>query len=186
MKITKEDNLGTYEISTKTKPIDENDANSIYLALFDNGPKTTNSCRFKVVLSFIKEDGTRKQFIAPILNQFEPGRWLRSVDKKHREQPFYRQAIETKNKIKKRGDDTFHKKFSAGFFYDKETGHKSPHNCAYAYMVWQDNEQPMVGVRFYDYSINPVDMPDNQYVSGRGPKWNKVIQSPDSGMINGW
>lgn len=182
---SKTDNLGTFGISTKTKPLDEKDANSIYLALFDNGEETTNSCRFKVVLSFINDDGTKKQFIAPILNTFEPARWLRSVDEKHREQPFYQQAIDMKNDIKK-GTYKFHKKFSAGFFYDKEIGHKSPYDCAYAYMIWQDNRQPLVGVRFFDYSIEATEMPDNQYVSGRGPKWNKVIQSPDSGMISGW
>ena len=180
------DKLGHYSIPVHTKPYDEKNANSIYLALFDNGDKK-NSCRFKVVLTFVDEQGLTQEFTAPILNTFAPSRWLRGVDEKDHEQPFYRQALEVKAKIKKKFDDVkWTKDFSCGFFYTKENGHKKPYNCAYAYMLWQDGQQPQVGVRFYDYSIDAVDMPDNEYHKGRGPLWNKVIQAPSSGMIKCW
>ena len=183
-----EDRLGTYEIPTHNKPIDENTINRIYLSLFDNGENIKQSCRFKVVLSFLDEDGNRKEFIAPILNQFEPGRWLRSVDEKHRENPFYRQAIEFKDEIKKTIDGKFHKKFSAGFFYDTDIGHRNPNNGAYAYMIWVDGMEPMVGFRFFDYSIDATEMPLNEYLKGRGPKWSLVLRQDigKNGMIDAW
>lgn len=181
------DKLGDYSIPVHSKPFDENDANSIYLALFDNGEKK-NSCRYKVVLTFVDDTGKVQEFIAPILNTFHPSRWLRGVDEKNREQPFYRQALEMRAKMKKNYDDVkWLKDFSCGFFYTRENGHRSPFDCAYAYMIWEDEESlPVVGVRFYDYSIDAVEIPENEYLKGRGPKWNLVVKAPSSGMITGW
>ena len=182
------DIMGAFQVSTKIKPIDENEVDGIYLALFDNGENITNSCRFKVALNFTMNDGSKKQFVAPILNTFHPSRWLRSVNPSVREYPFYRQALEFKSQIKHQFDDLkMTKKFSCGFFYDKDIGHKEPYDTAYAYMVWIDGGQPQVGVRFFDYTIDAIEMPDNAYAIGRGPKWNKVIKDKvNVGMKSGW
>ena len=177
------DTLGTYTIGTTTKLVNENDADAIYLALFDNGENSVNSCRYKVALTFITEHG-RKQFVAPILNYFEPARWLRSVNQDHREQPFYRQALEMRANIRKEmGASSFQKEFSAGFFYDSDEGHKCPNASAYAYMIWENSMQPMIGIRYYDYVIDLTEMPDNDFAKGSAPKWNKVIkEKSEQGM----
>lgn len=177
------DTLGTYTIGTTTKLVNENDADGIYLALFDNGENSVNSCRYKVALTFLTEHG-RKQFVAPILNYFEPARWLRSVAQQHREQPFYRQALQMRANLKKEmGASEFEKEFSAGFFYDSEEGHKCPNASAYAYMVWAKGEQPMIGFRYYDYALDLTSIPDNEFAKGGAPKFNLILKNQaDHGM----
>jgi len=184
-----QDSLGSAQINVKTKPVDENQANAIYLAVFDNGPEAKNSCRFKVSMNFVFDDGTRKEFIAPILNHFEPARWLRSVPEEHREKPFYRQALEIRAHLKKTKTEKFQKDFSCGFFYDVELGHEHPMNGAYAYFVKTDeHEDPVVGFRFFDYVGDFENVPENEYHKGRGPKWNRVLLKADKekGMIDAW
>ena len=158
------DTLGTYTIGTTTKLVNENNADAIYLALFDNGEDTTNSCRFKVALTFMTEHG-RKQFVAPILNHFEASRWLRSVPEEHRENPFFRQALEMRASLKgEYGASEFEKQFSCGFFYDTDEGHKCPQASAYAYMLWAKGSQPIVGFRYFDYSIEAESMPEHNSI----------------------
>lgn len=178
------DKLGAYEIPIKTKPFDEADANSIYLALYDNGKSAKNSCRFKVVLTMLDQDNKRHQLTAPILNKFQASRWLRSVDKKDREQPFYRQALEMSRDLKKEKMSNQEKDFSCGFFHPPNQ-HDTPFAGAYAYMVWdRQDESPIVGVRYFDYTIDCVEMILNDNTKGKAPKWNNVIQAPSKGMVN--
>jgi len=183
------DLLGTAQVNTRTKPFDVNDAEAIYLHLFDNG-NVNDSCRFKVSLNFVLPDH-RATFIAPILNKFEPARWLRSVNEDDRQRPFYKQFQEWRRDIKNefKGIVKFEKEPSAGFFYNQATGHNFPFDCAYAYMFWAESAQPQIGFRFFDYvSEATYELNENEYKGNTSaPAYRFTIKDkPKKGMINGW
>lgn len=183
------DLLGTTGVSTKTKPFDVEEAEAIYLHLFDNGD-VNDSARYKVSLNFILPQN-RATFIAPILNHFEPARWLRSVNEQDRQRPFYKQFQEWRRDIRNefKGVVNFTKEPSAGFFYNQATGHNYPYDCAYAYMLWQEGALPQIGFRFFDYVSNGMyELNENEYKgSTAAPAWRFTIKDkPKKGMINGW
>lgn len=154
---TIKDAIGVYELKTTLKPIDEENASAIYLNVFDNG-EVENSARWKVNLTFEMKDGTRREFVASILNHFEPARWFDSakIADEWKEKSFYRDVLVARNELKK-AEISFDKKFSAGFFHEsvKGTTNKKPNMPqAIAYMFKQEDENPVVGIRFFDFAVH--------------------------------
>ena len=180
------DKLGTYSIPTDIKPIDETEAESIYLHVFDNG-NVKDSSRYKVSLNFKFKD-KRKVFIAPILNEYKPSYWLRSVDEEVRQENFFQQAVDFKSEVTETFGRNLEKSFSVGFFYDQDLGHKSPFDGAYAYMFKEQHEAPLVGFRFFDYAVDLIQLQENEFKGeSKAPTWRYTIrQAKQSGMISAW
>jgi hypothetical protein len=176
------DEIGTYDIPTNQYDFDN--ANAIYLNVFHNEGQI-NSNEWKVCLNVYYENGNRETFTAGIINKFEPARWLRSIPQDYREFAFYRDFLEWRNQAKKL-EVKWDKKASAGFFYSNSLGHDSPFNTAYAYIVKQEEQDPIVGIRFWDYTYFG-QVPVNKFLKGKGPKWTLVLKEPKKkGMIDGW
>ena len=177
------DKIGTYQMKTTNKLINEDDYSKIYFNLFDNGEKE-NASRYKVNLLFTDDSGNQRTFIAPILNHFEPARWLRNIPVEYREFAFYRQILETNANLKK-DPVKFEKKFSAGFFH--ESVEDAPTlNTAIAFGFIEDGTMPMFGFRFWDFTwFGELEL--SGLNKKNSPKWSKSIKcEAKARMFDGW
>lgn len=171
------DSFGTYTVNTKNKPEELKNATAIYLNIFDNEGKK-NACRYNIVLSAVNERGKPLDWHCPILNHYEPARWLRQVPENFIDAPFYRQMQAGLNDFKKQ-DVKFEKKPSAGFFkMPRHKGMPAEHRPnilnAIAFMLKEENETPYVAMRFMDlYWDGYLE----ETFNNRGPKWSICLTS---------
>jgi hypothetical protein len=170
------DDFGTYETKTKNRiPVEE--AKSIYLNIFDNKERD-NACRYKLVLSLVMDDDYQ-DYICPVLNHFEPARWLRSVPDGIKDEPFYRDFHRAINTWKKQ-DVEFDKFPSAGFFRPKRT--KSLQQTqqimsipnAIGLMCQMKDEDPFVAIRFVDFAWSGAVKPNEK---AKGPDYSVCIKA---------
>lgn len=183
MKLEVTDTIGTYTVNTKNKPVELEQAETIYLNIFDNGERE-NAARYKIALSVTTENGEHIDWYCSVLNKFEPGLFFRSVPEAAKDQPFYRQVHKLINDLKNSGM-TFEKKPSAGFFKLPRTkGMKIEQRPiiinAIATMFIEEGELPVVAVRFMDFTWNG-EVPKTAK-SHKGPKWSICLKSNTSGM----
>lgn len=176
------DTIGTYTVNTKNKPVELDQAETIYLNIFDNGERD-NAARYKIALSVVTDTGQHIDWYCSILNKFEPSLFFRSVPEAAREQPFYRQVHKLINDVKK-SDMIFEKKPSAGFFKLPRTkGMKKEQRPiiinAIATMFIEKGELPIVAVRFMDFTWNG-EVPETR--SSKGPTWSICLKSNTGGM----
>jgi hypothetical protein len=174
-----QDEFGTYAVKTTNRlPIEE--AKSIYLNLFDNGEKQ-DACQYKLVLSLVMSDGKYNDYICPILNHFEPLRWLRSVPSGVRDEPFYRQIQQLMKDAKKSGAQ-FDKEPSAGFFRQKRTKLKQKNEKiisipnAIGCMFIEKGDLPLVAIRFVDFAWAGA-LEEN--MSDNGPAFTACLKSTE-------
>ena len=177
------DDFGTYETKTKNRlPVEE--AKSIYLNIFDNKERD-NACRFKLVLSLVMDDDYQ-DYICPVLNHFEPARWLRLVPDGIKDEPFYRDFHRAINHIKKQ-DVEFEKLPSAGFFRPKRTKTLQQTKQimsipnAIAMMTHQTDCDPFVAIRFVDFTWSG-SVKSNEKTTG--PDYSVCIKSSATEDLN--
>ena len=174
-----QDDFGTYAVKTTNRLQIEN-ATAIYLNLFDNGEKQ-DACQYKLVLSLVMSDGKYEDYICPILNFFEPLRWLRSVPEQVRDEPFYRQIQKILKDIKK-SDSKFDKEPSAGFFRKKKTKQRQKNEKiisipnAIGAMFIEKDDLPFVAIRFVDFAW-AGSLEENQ--NDKGPKYTACLKSTE-------
>ena len=174
-----QDDFGTYAVKT-TNRLKIEEAKAIYLNLFDNGEKQ-DACQYKLVLSLVMSDGSYEDYICPILNFFEPLRWLRSVPEQIRDEPFYRQIQKVLKDVKKSGAK-FDKEPSAGFFRQKRTKTKQKNEKiisipnAIGSMFIEKDDLPFVAIRFVDFTwAGSLEENENQ----NGPKYTACLKSTE-------
>lgn len=173
------DDFGTYETKTWNR-IPVEDAQTIYLNIFDNVENGDNVCRYKLVFTVVMDDDYQ-DYHCPILNHFEPARWLRSIPDGIKDEPFYRDFHRAINRAKKK-DISYEKLPSAGFFkLPRKKGMKagSRNNIpnAIAMMVIEKGEDPVVAIRFVDFTWSGTVSKND---SNKGPAYSVCIKSGSS------
>tara|TARA_R110001606_G_C15343005_1_gene646769 strand:+ start:364 stop:951 length:588 start_codon:yes stop_codon:yes gene_type:complete len=179
MKTTVTDDLGTYEINTKMKPQEliNTENSAIYLNLFDNGERD-NACQYKLSLAVVDENKTSTDWHCPILNKWEPGRWLRQVPEQVKDNTFYRQMQVKLNELR-RSEIPWEKSPSAGFFKaprskGMESAKRPNLPNAIAMLAIAENDNPLVMMRFMDFTFNGFLEPTGKKF---GPKWSVCLVS---------
>lgn len=173
------DDLGTYEVNTKMKPQEliDVDGSAIYLNLFDNG-ENENACRYKLSLAVTDANKKSTDWHCPILNKWEPARWLRQVPDEVKDNPFYRQMQSKLNELRRAGI-AFDKSPSAGFFKAPRSkgmaADKRPNlPNAIAMLTIAANDNPLVMMRFMDYTWSGFLEPTGKKF---GPKWSICLKN---------